>query len=172
MRNANISKFKVGDYIVYGKYNNEPVIWQVISFDAMGNPLLFSYYGLTVKPFDAPSFSNEDLAILYGSNEWVSSTIRKWLNSNETQVQWGEKVPNISAFKEARLAYDREPGFLSSSNFSQKEFSGMLVAENKVLLNDTAVSKCTSGYQLHIESDDYKNLVQSYDNAYAISAKD
>lgn len=172
MKNINVSKFKIGDYIYYGKYNSEPILWQIISFDGDGNPLLFSNYGLSIKPFDAPSNSNNGQAIMHGSNEWEFSTIRKWLNSNDVQVQWGDKTPNLSVFKDARLAYDREPGFLSSSNFTQKEYSGIKVVENKVLLNEEVISKSTMGYQIHIESDDYKNLVQNYDNAYALTTLD
>lgn len=43
---------KVGDYIVYGKYNNQPILWRVINKDQQGT-VLFSENILSIKPFDA-----------------------------------------------------------------------------------------------------------------------
>lgn len=43
----------IGDYIEFGAYNDEPVLWRVIHIDEEGDPLLFSEYIISYKSFDA-----------------------------------------------------------------------------------------------------------------------
>ncbi|MEA4847445.1 MAG: hypothetical protein VB106_09470, partial [Clostridiaceae bacterium] len=45
---------QVGDYIFFGTYNGQPILWRVISLDKKGDPLLFSEKLLSFKDFDAP----------------------------------------------------------------------------------------------------------------------
>jgi hypothetical protein len=74
----------VCDYVRFGKYNNEPILWRVIHKDANGDPVLFADRILTMKAFDAAgSYHDYDEDRWdYGSNYYPDSNIRQWLNSS------------------------------------------------------------------------------------------
>ena len=61
--------FKINDYIYFGIFNKEPILWKVINIDDTGAPLLFSEKVLEKKAFDVGN-----------SNVWVTSSIRNWIN--------------------------------------------------------------------------------------------
>lgn len=120
------SSLKVGDFVELGQYEKEPIIWQVIHIDEEGNPLLFSRRILTVKAFDASgSQYDEDgyysFERYYGSNRWESSTLRKWLNSDDKLVKWSINAPEAENVFNGEKPYHTEAGFLHSSNFNKKE---------------------------------------------------
>ncbi len=120
------SSLVVGDYIEFGQYENEPVVWQVVSIDAEGNPLLFSRRILTIKAFDASGSQYEEdgyysLEKHYGSNRWETSTLRKWLNSDDKLVNWSINAPDVENVFNGEKPYNTEAGFLHNSNFNTKE---------------------------------------------------
>lgn len=120
------SSLKVGDFVELGQYENEPVVWQVVNIDTDGNPLLFSRRILTIKAFDASgSQYDEDgyynFEKYYGSNRWETSTLRKWLNSDDKLVNWSNNAPDIENVFNGEKPYNTEAGFLHDSNFNAKE---------------------------------------------------
>jgi hypothetical protein len=120
------SSLKVGDFVELGQYEKEPITWQVIHIDEEGNPLLFSRRILTVKAFDASgSQYDEDgyysFERYYGSNRWESSTLRKWLNSDDKLVKWAINAPETDHVFNSEKPYNTEAGFLHTSNFNTKE---------------------------------------------------
>jgi hypothetical protein len=120
------SALKVGDFVELGQYENEPVVWQVVSIDADGNPLLFSRRILTIKAFDACGSQYEEDGYYsfekhYGSNRWETSTLRKWLNSDDKLVNWSFNAPDAENVFNGEKPYNTEAGFLHSSNFNARE---------------------------------------------------
>ena len=69
---------RTGQYVYFGTYKNEPLKWVVLNSDENGF-LLWSD-----KPVEYMEFDNRDETSpenVYGSNDWIESDIRKWLNS-------------------------------------------------------------------------------------------
>ncbi|MCT4509700.1 MAG: DUF6273 domain-containing protein [Tepidibacter sp.] len=46
----------IGDYILFGTYNEEPIIWRIINKDDDGDLLLWSEYIISYKAFDGAGF--------------------------------------------------------------------------------------------------------------------
>ncbi|MBQ9552811.1 MAG: hypothetical protein IJU96_08605 [Clostridia bacterium] len=99
-----------GDYVRFGVYRGEPLLWQVIQFDQNGRPLLIADEVICFKAFDVPT----DAAV-YGSSDWDDCSLKRWLNSAESLVEdYGEK------------------GFLSADHFTAAERES--IAESGVFL--------------------------------------
>lgn len=120
-----------GDYIRFGVYRGEPLLWQVIQFDRDGRPLLIADEVICFKAFDVPT----DAAV-YGSSDWDDCSLKRWLNSAENLVKdYGEK------------------GFLSADHFTAAEResiaeSGVFLPAKKDLKNAQSLSlkkRCRSG---------------------------
>lgn len=114
---------EIGDLINFGKYYNEPILWQVIDYDDNGNPLLLSKNIIDLKPFDAAGSKHApdgyyNWAQYYGSNQWETSTLRQWLNSTRRNIKWDLNPPSEENVFKGINAYDNEAGFLHRQNFS------------------------------------------------------
>ncbi len=110
---------KVGDYVQFGKYYGDPILWKCVKKED-GSPMLVSEYILCLKAFDAAesgidSVGSDDVQ-KFGSNKWSSSNIKEWLNS-EGKVNYTTQAPVKGSVNENE--YADEPGFLS--NFSSLE---------------------------------------------------
>ena len=138
---------QVGDTLVFGSYNNEPIQWRVLRLeekDGTQTAVLISRYILTMKAFDAAESgkynhdenrdyisreseadSNMELqAYVRGNSSWQKSNIRTWLNADTEIVTYEGQAPTSSAMSELHNGYQNEPGFLY--NFTKEEI-GMLV---------------------------------------------
>lgn len=137
---------KKNDYILFGKYQNEPILWQVLNVDKKGKALLMSKYILCLKAFDASGkdkkyHNGSDLSTL-GSSDWKNSTIRQWLNSDKDKVIYSHCPPSKSNVNKGYNAYDSESGFLSNSNFGPQLLSLIYDKGDKVfLLSKSELSK-------------------------------
>jgi len=120
-------KLREGDYVLFGRYLGEPVLWQIIAAED-GCPLLFSEYVLCLKAFAASESSAG------GSSDWRTSALRQWLNSTQARVRWDGAPPTASNVYEGHNAYDDEPGFLAAGNFSGQETALMKHGEDMVFL--------------------------------------
>ena len=128
-----VTKVKVGDEVVFGRYNNADIVWYVLKTSDDGKEaVLISKDILTMKGFNASkektcgkyngesqSFSDSpaktDMKIqahAYGENSWEISTIRTWLNSSEKNVIYTDIIPESRRFTDGVNGYDKEPGFL------------------------------------------------------------
>ena len=120
--------FQIGDYILLGKYYDEPILWRCIDIDQNG-PLMLSDKLIAYK-----SFSSDVGAFCL----WNKSHVRTWLNSSESadnidygvdeyrdQVEQfiGKNNFNVSGYFRGLPDYSGEDGFLSDKNFSQTERS-------------------------------------------------
>ncbi len=118
---------KVGDYVLFGKYLGNPILWRVINIEN-GSPLLFSEKIISIKAYDAAEsgmyyrtgsnpYTRNEARQKYGSNQWENSNIREWLNSSDAKVKYTTQPPTKAAV--SQNAYDAERGFLS--NFTEAE---------------------------------------------------
>lgn len=121
---------QANDYVLFGSYQGEPILWQVLRIQE-GKPLLWSSRILCFKAFDA---AGEDAALhrgadfaAQGSNRWADSSLRQWLNCVEQEVPWSHCPPAAQNVLDGLNPYADEPGFLAG--FTAQECS--LLAERK-----------------------------------------
>lgn len=138
---------ELGDTLVFGSYNGEPIEWRVLKLDVDGKEaVVVSKDILTMKAYDVAEsgsynyyngkdywgedISGEEEEIqhqLRGNNDWAKSNIRTWLNSASENVEYEDQAPIQIAMSEYQNGYDKEPGFLS--NFSEEEQAAILVTD-------------------------------------------
>lgn len=115
------------EYIKFGKYLNEPIVWRVINIKG-NKALILSDRIITFKCFDAKDdiandpTNNRDN---YGSNDWNDSNLRLWLNSdkemNIDKYGGNGRAPISSNLYSGFNPYENEKGFLSECNFSKED---------------------------------------------------
>jgi hypothetical protein len=132
--------FQIGEYINFGSYLNETIVWECVEVDA-GQAVFISKYVLCRKAFDAaeggtaiyigaPPPANSDYKIssqILGSNIWANSNIREWLNSKSVTVNFSTHPPIASAVIDSDI-YVNERGFLNS--FSDIEINQIIPTEH------------------------------------------
>ncbi|TCT17064.1 S-layer family protein [Natranaerovirga pectinivora] len=176
------STFEIGDYIEFGRYNGEPILWRIIHIDDEGAPLLWSENIITYKPFDSAlsgefgvtksgkdlwnnriSSTEKERREAYGSNRWSTSNLREWLNSEDFNVNYTTHPPTESAV--IRNAYSHEPGFLS--HFTYEERGAIKYVTNKTLLSEIDQYLANGGSEYHeYEHELPQEAVTNYDSAY------
>lgn len=158
---------KIGDYIQFGSYYDEPILWRIINIDEDGDPLLFSEFILCLKAFDAKgSYHQHHIRKKEGSNEWENSNISQWLNSSDEIINWTQNPPSADNVCNKLLPYDKEKGFLADGNFTEEERNIIKPITHKVLLTDIDKEKRDGGIERHGHSYDISDVVQNYDQAY------
>jgi hypothetical protein len=154
-------KLELGDYIEFGSYESEPILWRVIQIDEQGDPLLWSDKILCLRPFDLPGALHETKKRqMRGSNFWVGSMLRQWLNSAEQQVTWRMHDGGD------------EPGFLSVSNFSQAELKMLKPVTHRVLLSEADIEHRDGGTDRHKFWFEGEVAVSNYDYAVYMNVTD
>lgn len=167
------SMFKVGDYILFGKYNKERILWRVINIDETGSPLILMENVIAIKSYDSGGSVHKDKdRINYGSNYWENSNIRQWLNSENEIDQWIQNPPSNKNIFEGSNPYDDEPGFLSDENFTVDEKKIIIDKKNKVLLAKIDEEKKAGGNELLKCSFSLEDAIEGYDNAYYMEVSD
>jgi len=126
---------ETGDYISFGTYNGDKIVWQVIGKDYYGDSLLWSENIVDYLAFDGSESGlvNQGTteADKYGSNVFSNSNIKEWLNSNEKIVSYSTTKPTNDAvieyvsFDDSLLAsgYNYKEGFLYA--FSSNELEAL-----------------------------------------------
>lgn len=148
---------KLGDTVVFGKYNDADIAWQVIKLSDDGTEaVLISKDILTFKAFDAANtgnfarkdntyYSSRDEIIqtdkqlqadVFGNSSWKNSDLRAWLNSTKSTVEYEGLGPTNSALSDSGNAYNLEAGFLY--NFSDEELSA--IKETKISTKGNAIN--------------------------------
>ncbi len=137
------NEISIGKYIQLGSYNNEPIIWKCADIDDENGILMLSDKILCYKAIDSGNQVAE-----YGDGFWEETTIRTWLNSNQSaeNVTWTyNKIPNYKFFAGPYLPYDKEAGFISQDNFTQTELSLMKTVAQWQLLTGRRKDLSTNG---------------------------
>ncbi|MGL5258328.1 MAG: DUF6273 domain-containing protein, partial [Proteocatella sp.] len=175
-----IDALKIGDYIEFGKYDEQPILWRVIHIDENGNPLIFSDRILSLKAFDSMGDYHKNAERKEGgSSYWKDSNIRQWLNSSENagEIKWIQNPPNKDNIftvmdGEKNFAYDKEKGFLADGNFTEAERGIIHPVLHKTLLCELDMDKKTGGTTKHIANVDISSAVGNYDDAYYENVED
>jgi len=164
----------VGEYVRFGKYYNDTIIWRIIKKNSDNSAMLLSEKILCIKPFDAKgdlsdgrgSMGGPGSRITKGSNYWASSNIREWLNSSATSVSYSSNPPKPEYTMSGLNSYADEPGFLT--NFTSSEYDLIMDTRHKSLLAsvDAVSGILDGGTAPHIDDTDLADVVQNFDDAY------
>lgn len=173
----NKKQMEIGDYIQFGKYNNEPILWRVINIDDNGNVLILSDRIICFKAFDSKgTYHSDEFRLFLGSNYWKDSNIRQWLNSNDNKyhIKWIQNSPSKENVLSGLLPYENEKGFLADGNFNKSERSVIKSVMHKSILHDTDIQKITKGEKnLRVTlRGDLKEAVAEYDSVYYENTED
>ena len=167
----------VGDYVILGKYYDEPILWRCVDIEN-GAPLMLSDKILCIKPFDAagehPNDYN-DQRLFGGSNLWATSNLRSWLNSAATagKVQWlCGNPPTADKVSGGDNSYADEKGFLAEGNFSASERSIIKQVTQKSLLNYQDRDLAATGSTEHLYVLNISGVLGNYSAAYANNVTD
>ena len=152
--NEESNYIQIGDYITLGTYQDEPIVWRCVDIDENG-PLMLSDKILCLKAYDAngeSEYYHSDgwgyVRKNSGSNCWSDSSIRQWLNSQDSIVQYSHCAPSTERVTSGYNAYDKEAGFLNS--FTDKELSMIKTVTQKVCINSWETQRdgyCDGGTQ-------------------------
>lgn len=160
------ASLKTGDYVQFGSYHNEPILWRVVNTDNNG-PQLLSVNILCLKAFDVMgSYHTGSVRKSWGSNYWKGSNIRQWLNSSEIKIKWLQNAPNKKNLNNSSDAYADEKGFLADGNFTADERKAIKTVKRHVLLAKIDKKKAEGGNMWHVSEGHIGEVVQNYDKAY------
>lgn len=173
VNNRKMNNVKVGDYILLGKYNSEPILWRIIQKEN-NKLLLFSEYIVTYKCFDSKQsieYTNDSDRQNYGSNCWETSNIRQWLNSDEEKVSYDNSPPTKDGVWSGYNGYSEEAGFLY--HFTELEKNSILTVNHEVLLSEIDKSNKEYGNEIHIFEDAYPDIaIRNYEKSYGKNIED
>lgn len=116
---------KKGDYIYFGSFNGENMLWKVLSVNKEGQPCLLSERVICFLPFASCREASA------GISNWENSNIKKWLNSSESE-DFVFECSSENRIKDNKVSISS--GFLNG--FSDKEIS-MLDTDCGILLPST-----------------------------------
>ncbi len=175
--NAVSATINIGDYIQFGHYYGQPILWRVINIDDQGSPMLLTEKILCLKAFDAGGDGTDgridSFRITRGSNYWEKSNIREWLNSDSSRVAFSQQPPDDTHvcdgywnYSSSNNDYADEPGFLN--NFTQNELASIKPITHPCLISpiDELIKDGGSGYSVPYSFRMTDNINNFYDNAY------
>ena len=171
-------QLKIGDYLIFGQYNGQPVVWRVIEDIAnpaaqigeavAGDPLILSNSILCDKAFDAadPNFTSQE-RIQYGSNQWEISSLRAWLNSSAAagKVVWPDNNPPSEANVQSN-PYAGEMGFLADGNFTAAERAMIKPITQKSVIYPDDQAQSDGGTEAYDYGGQIDTIVANYANAW------
>ena len=143
----------LGDSLLFGTYNGEPIKWRVLRLSDDGTKaVVIADEIITMKAYDAAEsgkYNNYDGADYWtaklselspevqrqirGDNRWELSNIRTWLNSDRENVSYTGQAPTSKAMAEERNGYHTEAGFLKG--FTKAELAA--ISETEITTNGT-----------------------------------
>lgn len=156
----------VGDYVQFGSYMGNPILWRVINMDDEKGALLFSENILTLKAYDAAE-PTQGLPADYpnfGNNYWETSNIRDWLNDFRTEVEWTMNPPKNAYVENGYNEYSDEPGFLSG--FSKEDRALINDVEQNNVIDMISKNVAIGGTGLLTYNPNFENCMQNYTEAY------
>lgn len=138
---------ELGDSLMFGTYNGEPIEWRIIRISEDGTQaVVIADDILTMKAYDAAeggkfnswdgkeywNVNSEDIdpdiqRMIRGDNRWEFSNIRTWLNSDRENIAYKDQPPASQAMAEKCNGYHTEAGFLN--DFTKNELSAIIQTE-------------------------------------------
>lgn len=162
----------IGDYVQFGKYNNESILWRVIHKDGSGDPVLLADRILSIKAFDAAGSAHSGNAnrTNRGSNMYLHSNLRQWLNSsspnNDTnRIDWVQNDPTAGNIDGDHNPYSTEKGFLADGNFTDAERQLIKPLTHRVALAGVDAAVRDGGIQNLLYDPNIATTMQNYDTA-------
>lgn len=185
MKASATANINIGDYVVMGKYYDEPILWRCVDIDENG-PLMLSDKIISIKSYDAGgdntangsshgrAYDNGQYRKYNGSHYWADSNMRSWLNSTASagNIAWlcGNPPTNDKVWN-GYNDYATEKGFLADGNFTANERYAIKTVTQKSLLNGYEYSS-TPNSNVHRRDDNISSVVQNYDTAYSEQVTD
>ncbi len=126
---------KVGEFVIFGSYKGDELLFRIINKDEDGNPLLYSYRVIDFLPFDYEA-----------SNRWATSSLRDWLNDDQEGFL---KPSNIDPFYLSLIKATKHKALLSESNIIYK--SGGESGHEWSHMIDTSIANYDSSYYEMVE---------------------
>jgi len=179
-----ITELRIGDYIQFGQYTGQPILWRVIADSAnpdakagdkiSGDPMLFSDTVLCLKAFDAAGGHEESVERNEkGSNYWGTSDLRAWLISSSPSgwVEWLDGSPPETGKVDSN-EYANEKGFLADGNFTEYERSLIKPVEQKALLYADDYQMAEGGNTPYKYNDEIAEIINNYEDAYYVNVMD
>ncbi|HEX3028785.1 MAG TPA: TIR domain-containing protein [Clostridia bacterium] len=166
------TQLKTGDYIRFGTYNGQPIQWRVINLDKAAAPLLLTDNIISIKGFDAKEAnSTDEKRKKFGSNLWINSNIREWLNSASRTVNYSTSPPAKEGLC-YKNEFNSEPGFLT--NFSAGELKLIKPCSRSVILPVPEKDMKDAGKELY--SFGYAGIIteaiENFDKAFSKTVQD
>lgn len=176
---AQAASIEVGEYVKLGSFSGEDIVWRCVSEDENGF-LLLSDKILTLRAFDAAGRHSGDYKMLkqnYGNNNWDTSNLKCWLNSDADKggVKWEcGNPPTEQSVWNGYNAYDDDAGFLNLFSGSQKDAIKPVVQKQLLTYNEVyKENKKAEGKDVHISySDPVENSLKNYDEAFYTTSED
>lgn len=156
---------KPGDYLYFGRYDQEPILWQIININDAGELFLWSDKILTFKAFGTIDDSNPE-----GVYKWEKSSLRQWLNSADKKVNYTGNPPTDKYVN--KNPYADEPGFLH--DFTKEELDMIRSKRTEAQLTDRVFLMSIEEISLYGISnyDRGKNITESCEKKYERSFVD
>lgn len=132
-----LKKLEKDDFVLFGSYLGEPILWQVLKTESNGRVFMMTHYVIAFKAFDAAGKNDiyhKSDSEKYGSSVWVNCTLKEWLNSEETKVSYSHCPPDKKSVMGGYNAYNEEKGFLHDGNFDISLKT--MIAEDGVFVPD------------------------------------
>lgn len=160
----------VGDFVQFGFYNNEKILWKCVEKN-FNSPLLISEYVLCLRSFDTHEIGSLSKMVIKDIeklkyNKWGHSNIRKWINSDEMSNNFSktlnENTSTIVFTEQGFLAEftDEELNLIKESTrdgvsdrafiMSEDEIKKVFITENdriKFISKSAEISEKISGAQ-------------------------
>jgi len=137
-------ELKVGDTFTFGNYNGEDIEWWVVDIQD-GIATFLAHDVVTMKGFEGAEsgqnfytksgetktatrpFTAVENMEAFGSNDWEISSLRAWLNSSKTKVDYIGQKPEAKTMCDGRNEYVNEAGFLKG--FTEDELAALVPTE-------------------------------------------
>lgn len=169
----------IGSYISLGKYEDKNIVWRCVDIDDNG-PLFLADKIVDTLPYDAMTSDNSKTKShsrnykrdTYGSNYWVDSNMRSWLNSTSkaSEVKWLCGNPPKSGYV-AGNEYDGKAGFLNS--FEKNEIAAMKTTTQKSIVSHPEYNCGIHEGESHSDLDyhsDIQSVSNNFDDAYYVNS--
>lgn len=131
-----------GESVYFGYYRGEPVKWVCVE-RGQSETLIMTERIIDLKAFDAKGLQENDVygyRAKSGGNRWKTSSLRAWLNSEDSETLYpsGHR-PDGAHLKFGLFPQSSDAGFLSQNNFTGEQLE--LIAKKSVAtcVSDTDV---------------------------------
>jgi hypothetical protein len=159
-----------GTYLRFGRYGGEDLLWQVIDNDN-GRIMLIADKIICFREFDTREESSRNMERKeFGSNDWETSDIRTWLNSDNETIQYKRAPEAAAEVWQMQGSYNAVPGFLYGFTKQEKDMIGTV--PHKSILSIYDLHKKEGGSSYYLWTNCISLLMQNFERAYCQTVSD